>query len=178
TGLGQKKRDPVHQIHKPEIRFYNLKHLLNRIDVLNCEILTQANPYITLNFSDTADASLGAFKLSNLNVLGEYPLFKLEQREHQLFLEENLSPTMWALGSEIWIENKSNEMIFPLFDYVKISQLRDQYTADYSSEGWILFYGKEHARNNFPEAIECLDVMEIYPLLLSYFNDKIQNLDE
>ena len=178
TGLGQKKRDPAHQIHKPEIRFYNLKQLLNRIDVLNCEILTQANPNITLNFMDTADASLAAFKLSNLNVLGEYPLFKLEQREHQLFLEENLSPAMWALGSDIWIENKSNEMIFPLFDYVKISQLKDQYTADYSSEGWILFYSKEQGRNNFPAERECLDLVEIYPLLLSYFNDKIQNLHE
>ncbi|HXH54145.1 MAG TPA: alkaline phosphatase family protein [Gammaproteobacteria bacterium] len=178
TGLGQKKRDPVHQIHKPEIRFYNLKQLLNKIDVLNCEILTQANPNITLNFQDTADASLGAFKLSNLNVLGEYPLFKLEQREHQLFLEENLSPTMWALGTDVWMENQSNEMIFPLFDYVKISHLKDQYTADYSSEGWILFYSKELARNALPAGTEQLDVMEIYPLLLSYFNDKIQNLEE
>jgi len=179
TGLGQKKRDPVHQIHKPEIRFYNLKHLLNRIDVLNCEILTQANPYITLNFRDTADASLGAFKLSNLNVLGEYPLFKLEQREHQLFLEENLSPTMWALGADVWVENKSNEMIFPLFNYVKISQLRDQYTADYSSEGWVLFYGNTTAfSGNMDEITSPFDVMEIYPLLLSYFNDKIQGLDQ
>jgi hypothetical protein len=178
TGLGQKKRDPVHQIHKPEIRFYNLKHLLNKIDVLNCEILMQANPHITLNFEDTTDASLGAFKLSNLNVLGEYPLFKLEQREHQLFLEENLSPTMWTLGTDVWIENQLNEMILPLFDYVKISHLKNQYTADYSSEGWILFYGKDLVRNAFPTGIECLDVMEIYPLLLSYFNDKIQNLEE
>lgn len=175
TGFGQKKRDPVHQIHKPEIRFYNLKHLLNRIDILNCEILTQANPNITLNFRDAADASLGAFKLSNLNVLGEYPLFKLEQREHQLFLEENLSPTMWAVGADVWVENKSNEMIFPLFDYVKTSPLRDQYTADYSSEGWILLYGNIQP---FPAEMKVLDIVEIYPLLLSYFNDKIQNLDE
>ena len=170
TGLGQKKRDPVYQIHKPEIRFYNLTHLLNKIDVLNCEVLTQANPNITLNFMDTADASLGAFKLSNLHVLGEYPLFKLEQREHQLFLEENLSPTIWALGADIWIENKSNESIFPLFDYVKISPLRDQQTADYSSEGWILLYGNIQP---FSAEMKVLDIVEIYPLLLSYFNDKV-----
>lgn len=170
TGLGQKKRDPVHQIHKPEIRFSHLKPLLKKIGVLNCEILIQANPYITLNFVDTIDASLGAFKLSNLNVLGEYPLFKITQREHQLFLEENLPPTMWMLGSDVFIENKSNEMIFPLFDYVKISPLRDQHTADYSSEGWLLLYGNIAA---FSEVQESIAVEEVYSLLLSYFNDKI-----
>jgi hypothetical protein len=176
TGLGQKKRDPYHQIHKPEVRFYNLEKLLENIDVKHCEILMQANPNITLNFRDAADASLGAFKLSNLSVLGEYSLFKVEQRGHQLFLEENLSPTMWVLGEDIWVENKSNEAIFPLFDYVKISPLRDQYTADYSSEGWILFY------NNAAELsekfigsvdLERLDVTNICPLLLSYFDDTI-----
>lgn len=170
TGLGQKKRDPSHQIHKPEIRFYNLEKLLKKIDIMNCEILTQANPSITLNFKDASDASLGAFKLSNLNVLGEYPLFKVEQRGQQLFLEENLSPAMWILGQDVWVENKANEAIFPLFDYVRISQLMDQHTADYSSEGWILLYGNDDA---FAVERQTLEITEIYPLLLSYFNDKV-----
>lgn len=170
TGLGQKKRDPSHQIHKPEIRFYNLEKLLKKIDITNCEILMQANPSITLNFNDTADASLGAFKLSNLNVLGEYPLFKIDQRGHQLFLEENLSPAMWVLGRDIWVENKANEAIFSLFDYVRISPLRDQYTADYSSEGWMLLYGNDAALS---VERQMLEITEIYPLLLSYFNDKV-----
>lgn len=170
TGLGQKKRDPFHQIHKPEIRFYNLEKLLKKIDITNCEALMQANPNITLNFKDTVDASLGAFKLSNLNVLGEYPLFKIEQRGQQLFLEENLSPAMWVLGEDVWVENKANEAIFPLFDYVRISQLMDQHTADYSSEGWMLLYGNDDA---FAVERQTLEITEIYPLLLSYFNDKV-----
>lgn len=170
TGLGQKKRDPYHQIHKPEIRFYNVEKLLKAIDVTNCDILMQANPNITLNFKDVSEASLGAFNLSNLSVLGEYALFKIEQRGNQLFLEENLSPAMWVLGEDIWVENKSNERIFPLFDYVKISQLRDQHTADYSSEGWILFYGNTAGWITDRERVE---VTEIFPLLLSYFGDKV-----
>ncbi len=170
TGLGQKKRDPYHQIHKPEIRFYNLKKLLKAIDMTNCEVLMQANPNITLNFKDASDASLGAFNLSNLSVMGEYALFKVEQRGNQLFLEENLSPAMWVLGEDVWVENKSNEMIFPLFDYIKISQLRDQHTADYSSEGWILFYGNTAGLITDRERVE---VTDISPLLLSYFSDKV-----
>jgi hypothetical protein len=170
TGLGQKKRDPFHQIHKPKVRFYHFESLLRLNDVFCSETLMQKNPQITLNFKDASDASLGAFKLSNLSVLGEYPLFKIEQRGHQLFLEENLSPAIWILGQDVWVENKLTEAVFPLFNYIKLSPFKDQQTADYSSEGWILLYGNIVP---FPATRDILDITEIYPLLLNYFDDRI-----
>lgn len=173
TGMGQKKRDPVHQIHKPKLLFYNVKSLLRFNDVACCEILMRKNPQITLNFKDISDASLGAFKLSNLHVLGEYPLFKIEQRGHQLFLEENLSPAIWILGKDIWVENKLTEAVFPLFNYIKLSPFKEQYTADYSSEGWILFYGNIAPFSVTPDIVE---VTEIYSLLLHYFDDNIRTV--
>jgi len=42
-----------------------------------------------------------------------------------------------------------------------------------------LFYGNTTAfPGNMDEITSPFDVMEIYPLLLSYFNDKIQGLDQ
>ena len=48
------------------------------------------NPEITLKFQNSAEASLSAFKLSGVKILGEYPLFHVEQIENQLFFSKNL----------------------------------------------------------------------------------------
>ena len=175
TGLGQEKEDPVNEIHKPDIHFYNIEKLLALLNVANCEILMQMNPEITLKFQNTTEASLSAFKLSNVKILGEYPLFCVDQIENQLFLKENLSSNIWFLGDEAWVENESNEHIFPLFDYVKLGQLKHQYTAKSSEKGWIILYGN---LGDLPHKHKTLDITEIFPLLLSYFDDNLLPLEK
>ena len=69
---------------------FNILHSDCEIDIMHCEILTQMNPNITLNFKDPTEASLAAFKLSNVKVLGEDPLFEIQQYGNQLFLQEML----------------------------------------------------------------------------------------
>lgn len=174
TALGQKKMDPVDEIHHPEIRFFNIKRLLDLADISNCEILTQMDPDITLNFPNATEASLGAYKLSNLKVLGEYPLFQVKQLDKQLFIEGNLPPEVWFLDTHAWIEDKVSEHIVPLYDYVRLSRIKNQSTATHNEAGWILFYGNldplpkfvhEKAASN-----TALDVTEIAPILLSYFD--------
>ena len=174
TGLGQKKRDPVDEIHKPKVHFYNIKKLFTLLNVENCEILSQMNPEITLKFQNSAEASLSAFKLSGVKILGEYPLFQVEQIENQLFLKESLPSNIWFLGPQAWVENKSNELIFLLFDYVKLEE-KHQYTAKNSRKGWILLYGN---LGELPQISKTLDITEIFPLLLSYFDDNLIALDK
>jgi hypothetical protein len=173
TGLGQKKMDPASEIHNPEIRFIHLDRLLRLIDISNCEILTPMNPEITLNFPDAAEASLAAYKLSNLKVMGEYPLFQVKQLEHQLFLDGRIPPEIWFLDSQAWLEDQATEHILPLFDYVQLSRVKDQSTAHHQEQGWLLLYG-----NSEPMKISAdkLDVTDIRDLLLSYFKvDSVKN---
>jgi hypothetical protein len=166
TALGQQKMDPADEIHKPEFQFYNLEQLFSQADIEKCEILTQMNPSITLNFTNTLEASLAAYKLSNLKILGEFPLFEVKHLEHQLFLEGNLPPNIWFLDDQAWIENTSNDDILLLFDYVKVSRSKDQSTAQYRDKGWMLFYGN---LDSLALPSKSLDVTEIFSLLLSYF---------
>ncbi len=174
TGLGQKRCDPVDEIHRPEVHFCNIEKLLALLNVTNCEILSQMNPEITLKFPSSLEASLNAFKLSDVKILGEYSLFSVEQIENQLFLKETLPSNIWFLGHEAWVENKLNEHIFPLFKYVKLGQLKDQHTSQNSQNGWILFYGNLSA---LPHKLKTLDITEIFPLLLGYFDDNLLFLD-
>lgn len=186
TGLGQKKMDPLDEIHQPEIRFFNIKRLLDLADISNCEILTQMDPSITLNFPNAMEASLAAYKLSNLKVLGEYPLFQVKQLEKQLFLEGHLPPEVWFLDSHAWIEDNINEHILPLYDFVRLSRVKNQSTATHQEQGWILFYGNlagfskplQETLREKANKEESLNVTEIAPLLLSYFegNNKKQKV--
>jgi hypothetical protein len=127
------------------------------------------NPDITLNFKDATEASLSLFKLSNLKVLGEYPLFFVEQLENQLFLKETLPEEIWFLAGEAWIENTTTEEIVPLFDFVEISQLKNQHTAHDVGTGWALFYGNTTPIQSSIENVSVLNITEICPLLQSYF---------
>jgi len=166
TGLGQKKRDPSNEIHKPKMHFRHIKKLLSLADVGDCEILSQMDPSLTLNFLDSTEASLGAYRLSSLKVLGQYPLFKIEQRENQVFLEGLLPPNIWFMGKDAWVENEINERVFLLFDYIEMSPLKDQETSEYSREGWMLCFGD---LSSLPVHTETLDILGIYPLLLTHF---------
>jgi hypothetical protein len=168
TGLGQGKMDPLDEIHNPEIRLLNIESLLRTVDVTGCEILTQMNPDITLNFKSEGEASRAATKLRELKVLGEHPLFHIEQVSRQLFLEVTLPSRVWSFGREAWIENETFGQKLPLFKYVRASKAKDQSTAQHCDRGWMLLYG--HLASSLSNLDE-IDVSEISPILLKWWEE-------
>jgi len=108
----------------------HIQKFLKFVGIENCEILSQMHPGITLSFENSTEASLAEFKLSQIKVLSEYPLFSVLQIENQLFLEETLPPEIWFVGEEAWIENISSEEIRPLFDFVTLNPLKDQHSPE------------------------------------------------
>lgn len=173
TGLGQQKMDPVDD-HFPDIHLSNFEKLLQQVDILKYEILTQVHADATLNFSNEEEASLAAYKLSNLHVLGEYPLFQVQHIKNQLFLKVSIPSSVWFLDQMAWIENKANEQVLSLFEYIQVSPIKTQFTAQSQDNGWMLLYGNleplQNTLPNDPNAI--VDVTEISDLLLSYFKNR------
>ena len=84
-------------------------------------------------------------------------------------MQETLLPTVWFLAEDAWIENKLNEQIIPLFDYVNMSLLKEQHTAKDNGEGWMLCYGHS---DPLPIHGTELNIEEVYPLIMNYFKEQ------
>src|SRR5262249_13382134 len=137
TGLGQRKMDPTAEIHNPEMRLFNIDKLLAQASIPKCKVYPQMNPDITLDFDTELFATEGVNKLEKIRVLGKYPLFDIQQVKHQLFLECNLPPEIWTFGKKAWVSFSENNTIAPLFDFVRVSRVKDQSTAHHRDNGWL-----------------------------------------
>jgi hypothetical protein len=146
-----------------KVKLHNITGILKLSDIHHCETLNQTGTDITLHFKEKAEASLAAFKLLNLKVLGEQPLLKIKQEECQLLIQGSVNPLVWDLGNEAWLEHETTRMTARLFDYISHSETMPEPSLN---KGWMLLYGNVMPLSNNGNTLE---FSQISSLLTDYF---------
>ena len=87
TALGQKPHDPVHEIHNPVVRLVREDELFASLGFPDAQVLSQMNPDVSLTLADEATAERAVEAVRGLYVHPGKPLFEVERRGRQVFLE-------------------------------------------------------------------------------------------
>ena len=166
TALGQKPHDPVHEIHNPVVRLVHERELFAALGVPDAKVLTQMNPDVSLTLRDEGEAERTAEVVRGLYVHPGKPLFEVDRRGRQVFLEllmprrqpgETLPPIRHTrlAGFEA-----------PFGRHVQEHPTNDQSTAQHDEPGFLLAYSAgrqlERVRSDIP-------VTDIAPTILSWF---------
>jgi len=166
TALGQKPHDPVHEIHNPVVRLVHERELFAALGFPDAKVLTQMNPDVSLTLPDERGAERAADVLRGLYVHPGKPLFEVDRRGRQVFLEllmpkrqrgETLPPIRHATLTGFQV---------PFERHVHEHPTNDQSTAQHDESGLLLAYcaGRdlEMVRPEIP-------VTDIAPTILSWF---------
>ncbi|HKX46807.1 MAG TPA: alkaline phosphatase family protein, partial [Planctomycetota bacterium] len=106
TALGQRPFDPCHEIHNPVVRLVRERELLDALGLADYTVLHQMNPDVTVNLRDEASAARAAEAAAGLHVVEDEPLFTVQRRGAQVFLELNM-PRRSALSGEARIRHRA-----------------------------------------------------------------------
>jgi len=166
TALGQKPHDPVHEIHNPVVRLVHERELFAALGFPDAQVLTQMNPDVSLTLPDERAAERAEDVLRGLYVHPGKPLFEVDRRGRQVFLEllmpkrqrgETLPPIRHATLTGFQV---------PFERHVHEHPTNDQSTAQHDESGLLLAYcaGRdlEMVRPEIP-------VTDIAPTILSWF---------
>ncbi len=166
TALGQKPHDPVHEIHNPVVRLVHERELFAALGFAEAKVLTQMNPDVSLTLADEAEAERAAAVMRGLYVHPGKPLFEVDRRGPQVFLEllmprrqrgETLPPIRHVALPDFEA---------PFGRHVDEHPTNDQSTAQHDEPGFLLAYcaGRklERVRAEIP-------VTDIAPMILSWF---------
>ena len=166
TALGQKPHDPVHEIHNPVVRLVREEELFAALGFPGAQVLTQMNPDVSLTLPDEATAARAADAVRGLYVHLGGPLFEVERRGSQVFLEllmprrqkgEVLPPIRHIVRPDFEA---------PFERHVQEHKTNDQSTAQHNEPGFLLAYSKVRTLKLVrPE----IPVTDIAPTLLSWF---------
>ena len=166
TALGQKPHDPVHQIHNPVVRLVRENELFAALGVAGAQVLTQMNPDVSLTLPDEATAARAADALRGLYVHPGRPLFEVEPRGRQVFLEllmprrrkgEALPPIRHLARADFEA---------PFERHVHEHKTNDQSTAQHDEPGFLLAYSK---RRKLELVRQQIPVTDIAPTILSWY---------
>jgi len=166
TALGQKPHDPVHQIHNPVVRLVRENELFAALGVAGAQVLTQMNPDVSLTLPDEATAARAADALRGLYVHPGRPLFEVERRGRQVFLEllmprrrkgEALPPIRHLARADFEV---------PFERHVHEHKTNDQSTAQHDEPGFLLAYSK---RRKLELVRQQIPVTDIAPTILSWY---------
>ena len=166
TALGQKPHDPVHQIHNPVVRLVRENELFAALGVADAQVLTQMNPDVSLTLPDEATAARAADALRGLYVHPGRPLFEVERRGRQVFLEllmprrrkgEALPPIRHLARADFEA---------PFERHVHEHKTNDQSTAQHDEPGFLLAYSKGRTLELVRQEIPVTDVA---PTILSWY---------
>jgi len=167
TGLGQKPHDPVHEIHNPVVRLVNEGELFAALGYPDLKMLTQMNPDLSIDLPDEPAAERAAEVFRGLYVQPGEPLFCVERRGPQLFLEL-LMPRRRNGEPLPPIRHRDRpEISLPFSHHVHEHPTNDQSTAQHREPGFILAYSKgrklERVRTSIP-------VTDVAPMVLSWYS--------
>jgi hypothetical protein len=166
TGLGQKPHDPVHEIHNPVVRLVHEDQLLAALGYPAVEILTQMNPDVSITLRDESAAVQAATVLGGLYVHAGKPLFEVERRGRQVFLEllmpirnkgEKLPPIRHTARPDFQV---------PFERHVREHGTNDQSTAQHREQGMLIAYS---TGLRLEQVRARISVTDIAPTVLSWF---------
>jgi len=158
--------DPVHEIHNPVVRLVRERELFAALGVPDAKVLTQMNPDVSLTLRDEGEAERTAEVVRGLYVHPGKPLFEVDRRGRQVFLEllmprrqpgETLPPIR---------HTRLAGFQAPFGRHVQEHPTNDQSTAQHDEPGFLLAYSAgrqlERVRSDIP-------VTDIAPTILSWF---------
>lgn len=159
TGLGQRPFDPARgEIYNPVVRLHRASELLDAAGVPPRTIRHQMNPDLTLTFADEPGARTGEQRIAALAV-GGYPLFEVQRRGAQVFLELVLQPGMK-------MQSPVSGTGLPLDHFIALCPTPDQSTAHHTDEGFLLAWSPGRPTRALEDIV---DVTAVAPTLLSLF---------
>jgi hypothetical protein len=155
----------VHEIHNPVVRLVRERELFAALGFPNAKVLTQMNPDVSLTLRDEGEAERAAEVLRGLYVHPGKPLFEVERRSSQVFLEllmprrqpgETLPPIRHITQAEFQA---------PFERHVHEHPTNDQSTAQHDEPGFLLAYSAGRSSS----ACADIPVTDIAPTILSWF---------
>lgn len=166
TALGQRPFDPANEIHNPVVRLVNEGELFAALRLAEHVVLHQMNPDVTMNFA-SADAAARAHELvAGLHVHAGEPLFTVQRKADQLFLELNM-PRRKSKDERFTIRHDTlKDLALDFHRFIHEHPTADQSTAHHKDSGWLLAWSpgrKLEAR------AKVIDVTDIAPTILSLF---------
>jgi len=167
TALGQKPHDPVHEIHNPVVRLVHEGELFAALGFPGAKVLTQMNPDVSLTLADEAEAERAADVLRGLYVHPGTPLFEVDRRARQVFLE--LLMPRRQRGETLPPIRHTTLKAFeaPFAHHVHEHSTNDQSTAQHNEPGFLIAYSEsrklEMVRPEIP-------VTDIASTILSWFD--------
>lgn len=167
TGLGQRPMDPVTEIHNPVVRLVHERELFDAAGLRDYRVLHQMNPDLTMNLRDAEAAARAEQRIGGLHVVPGEPLFRVQRRGRQLFLELELPRGLNREAAPRTVRHDADAAFAAdLWHHVVLHHSNDQSTAHHTDEGLLLAW-----RKGGPVACdaETLDVLDVAPSLLGLF---------
>jgi hypothetical protein len=166
TGLGQRPFDPTAEIHNPVVRLVRERELLDAIGLERYSVLHQMNPDLTVNLADEAAAERAAQLVRGLHVHPGEPLFAVQRRGRQLFLELDV-PRRVAGSEPAHIRHADlPQLAVPLARHISAHATNDQSTAHHKDVGLLLAWCRSRRVSSEHTSI---DVTDIAPAILSLY---------
>ncbi len=166
TALGQKPHDPVHEIHNPVVRLVREDALFAALGFPGVKVLTQMNPDVSISLPDETTAERATEAVRGLYVHPGKPLFEVERRGRQVFLEL-LMPRRRKGETLPPIRHTSIANFEVPFDrHVHEHPTNDQSTAQHDEPGFLFAYS---AGRELERVRPTIPVTDIAPTILSWF---------
>ena len=167
TGPGQRPYDPIEEIHNPVVKLVQAEKLFRRLGLDRFSVLHQMNPDLTINFETAREAEEAQNEIGGLYIVDGVPLFFVNVRGNQLFLELEV-PAEFEADQNLSICHVDKiEFCAPASEFIWLSPNNDQSTANHDERGFLLMWGKHSKIQKFPNNI---DVDQIAPIILNEFN--------
>lgn len=166
TAIGQRPFDPVAEIHNPVVRLVNERGLFDVLGLSSYTVLHQMNPDVTVNFPDETQARASARAIEGVFVHEHEPLFTVQRRGSQVFLELNM-PRRATPDEALTIRHRERQSLaIPFGQHIHEHPTADQSTAHHKDSGWLLAYcaGRTIAGDS-----DVIRVTDIAPAILSLF---------
>jgi hypothetical protein len=167
TGLGQGPVDPIDGIHNPVVRLVREVEFFDAVGLTDYRVLHQMNPDLTVTFRDADAAARAKPVAEGFYVQAGRPLFNVDQKGHQLFLEFVMPRGLFGRTDGVFIRHRDRgDLRFPFARHVSQHTTNDQSTAQHHDAGWLLLWGKGRSVGALRKS---LAVTEVAPALLSLY---------
>jgi hypothetical protein len=166
TALGQRPLDPCGEIHNPVVRLVRERELFGAIGLPTYRVQHQMNPDVTVDLDDEASAREAERLVRGLHVHEGEPLFEVQRRGRQLFLELNVPRR--REGSS-WPPIRHSERpgwTTPAERHVAEHWNNDQSTAHHKDVGLFIAWRKG---SRVTSEVASIDVTDIAPNILRIF---------
>ena len=140
SALGQKPIDPVSGFYNPLVRLERANDLLKLLGVGKFEALFQMNPDLTVNFDGPESAERAETLIQGLYVIEGQPLFHIDRRGHQLFLELVMPEPVIPRKQQRIRHATKKDLDLQLASYTREHNTNDQSTGHHKDSGFCLVW--------------------------------------